>query len=78
MGIGPWGARVPEARQWGYVPKGSISHISITYDEYVHSLSFTSKDENGNVDRSEKFGDTDSSYKHDEVSKFSNSKSLRY
>lgn len=53
--VGRWGSQDP-GNEWSYVPKGAISHISITHDDAIYSISFTSQDEKGNLDHSKTFG----------------------
>lgn len=53
--FGQWGSQEP-GNEWTYVPKGVISHMSITHDDAIYSISFTSQDDKGNVDHSKKFG----------------------
>lgn len=57
MIIGPWGCLEPQ-NKWTYEPKGVISHISITHDDAIYSIGFTSEDAKGNVEHSRKFGQT--------------------
>lgn len=66
ISAGPWGSQEP-GNKWIYVPKGSISHISITHDDAIRTIRFTSKDENNNVDHSKRFGKRTGS-KIDEIS----------
>ena len=53
--IGPWGG--PGGNQhWSFKAKVAITEIIITHGMVVDSVSFTSIDENGKIEHSEKFG----------------------
>ncbi|KAK1554415.1 hypothetical protein Q3G72_011771 [Acer saccharum] len=53
--IGPWGG--PGGNQhWSFKAKVAITEIIITHGNVVDSISFTSIDENGKIEHSEKFG----------------------